>query len=129
MADNIILVDTSILIDYFRKPDKTKSKLISLIRTGYRFQISSITEYEIFAGSTPTQQGFWEELLKKTEVLSFNKGTAQIAVQLNSDLKVKRQQIAIADLFIAAIAIENNIAFATLNLKHFDRIAQLKIVT
>jgi predicted nucleic acid-binding protein len=55
MADKIILVDTSILIDYFRKSDKSNSKLIALIREGYKFQISSVTEYEIFAGSTPGQ--------------------------------------------------------------------------
>src|ERR1700735_1262867 len=114
MANNIILVDTSILIDYFRKSDKARSKLISLIREGYKFQISSITEYEIYAGSTPNQQDFWEELLGKTQVLSFNQSTAQVAVQINSDLKRKRQQIAIADLFIAATAIDNKIPFATL---------------
>ena len=128
MANNIILVDTSILIDYFRKSDKARSKLISLIREGYKFQISSITEYEIYAGSTPNQQDFWEELLGKTQVLSFNQSTAQVAVQINSDLKRKRQQIAIADLFIAATAIDNKIPFATLNRKHFDRIDQLQIV-
>jgi len=128
MADIIILVDTSILIDYFRKSDKAKSKLILLIREGYKFQISAITEYEIYAGSTPTQQGFWGDLLGKTQVLSFNQSTAQVAVQINSELKKKSQQIAIADLFIASTAIDNNIPFATLNKKHFDRIDQLQIV-
>jgi len=128
MADIIILVDTSILIDYFRKSDKAKSKLILLIREGYKFQISAITEYEIYAGSTPTQQGFWGDLLGKTQVLSFNQSTAQVAVQINSELKKKSQQIAIADLFIASTSIDNNIPFATLNKKHFDRIDQLQIV-
>ena len=128
MADIIILVDTSILIDYFRKSDKAKSKLILLIREGYKFQISAITEYEIYAGSTPTQQGFWGDLLGKTQELSFNQSTAQVAVQINSELKKKSQQIAIADLFIDSTAIDNNIPFATLNKKHFDRIDQLQIV-
>ena len=60
MAENIILIDTSILIDYFRKSDKTNSKLISLTQKGYKFHISSITEYEIYAGSSLVQQKFWE---------------------------------------------------------------------
>jgi predicted nucleic acid-binding protein len=128
MADNIILIDTSILIDYFRKSDKANSKLVSLIKEGYKFQISSITEYEIYAGSTPIQQSFWQELLEKIEVLSFNKQAAKAAVEINSELKRKSKQIAIADLFIAAIAISNNLSFATLNKKHFERIDNLQII-
>jgi tRNA(fMet)-specific endonuclease VapC len=128
MADNIVLIDTSILIDYFRKSDKANSKLIALIRKGYKFQISSITEYEIYAGSTRGQQSFWEALLEKIDVLSFNKQAANVAVEINAALKKKRKQIAIADLFIAATALSQNIPFATLNVKHFERIDNLQIV-
>ena len=105
MADKIILVDTSILIDYFRKSDKSNSKLIALIREGYKFQISSVTEYEIFAGSTLGQQKYWEEFLEKIKVISFDQDAVKIAVEINSKLKPKSKQIAIADLFIAATAI------------------------
>jgi tRNA(fMet)-specific endonuclease VapC len=128
MADNIVLIDTSILIEYFRKSDKTNSKLVSLIRMGYKFHISSITEYEIYAGSNLNQQTFWEQLLEKIEVLPFNKQAAKVAVEINNELKRKRKQIAIADLFIAATAIGNNLPLATLNTKHFERIDSLLIV-
>jgi tRNA(fMet)-specific endonuclease VapC len=50
-------------------------------------------------------------------------------VDISSALKRKRKQIDIADLFIAATAISNNLSFATLNLKHFERIDTLQIVT
>jgi tRNA(fMet)-specific endonuclease VapC len=113
MENNLILIDTSILIDYFRKSDKANSKLISLINEGYKFQISAITEFEIYAGSTAVQQTFWENLLKKIEVLPFDSETVKIAVEINSVLKRKRKQIEIADLFIASTAISKNIAFAT----------------
>jgi predicted nucleic acid-binding protein len=43
-------------------------------------------------------------------------------------LKRKRKQIALADLFIAATAISNQLSFATLNRKHFDRIEELNII-
>ena len=36
--------------------------------------------------------------------------------------------ILIADLFIASTAIANNLPFATLNKKHFDRIDNLVII-
>jgi predicted nucleic acid-binding protein len=120
MADKIILVDTSILIDYFRKTDKQNSVLISLFDEGYDFTISVITYYEIYSGTTENQISFWQNLLQKTKVLFLDEIVAQVAVDINNELKRKRKQIEIADLFIAATAIANKFPFATLNKKHFD---------
>jgi len=44
-----ILLDTSILIDFFRKRDKSKSILFQLAGQ-YRFSISVITAFEIKIG-------------------------------------------------------------------------------
>jgi len=128
MADNIILADTSILIDYFRKSDKQKSVLLVLFDQGYDFSISAITHYEIYSGATVQQIPFWTNLLNKTKVLPFDENVSQIAVNLNSALKRKRKQIGIADLFIAATAISNNLPLSTLNKKHFDRIDGLSLI-
>ncbi len=35
MADKVVLVDTSILIDYYRKTDKSKSIWLTLLHQGY----------------------------------------------------------------------------------------------
>lgn len=51
MADKIVLVDTSILIDLFRKTDKANSTLLFLVRQGYAYSISAVTEYEIYTGA------------------------------------------------------------------------------
>ena len=128
MEGQVIIVDTSVLIDFFRKTDKSKSLLISLVREGYSFHISAITEYEIYSGATAMQKEFWQELLDKTEVLAFDKQVVQVAIEINGDLKRARKQIALPDLFIAATAIRHNLPFATLNRKHFERIAALNLV-
>lgn len=128
MADNIILVDTSILIDYFRKTDKANSKLIALFDQGYDFTISAITHYEIYSGATLAQLSFWTNLLVKTNVLALDGAVAQAAVDINNVLKRKRKQIAMADLFIAATSISYNLSLATLNVKHFDRIDRLNVI-
>jgi predicted nucleic acid-binding protein len=60
--------------------------------------------------------------------LAFDTSAAKVAVELNKELKRKRKLIDIADLFIAATAIANNLPFATLNKKHFDRIDGLSII-
>ena len=128
MADKIALVDTSVLIDYFRKTEKSNSYLVILVEQGYDYCISSVTEYEIYRGASLRQVPFWDSLLSKIQVLSFDKLASRIAVDINTALKRKRKQIEIADLFIAATAIANNLPFATLNKKHFDRIDSLNIV-
>lgn len=128
MADKITLVDTTILIDYFRKTDKGRSKLIALFDQGYDFSISAITYYEVYSGATSAQLAFWTSMLARTKVLFFNQVVAQAAVGVNTMLKRKRKQIGIADLFFAATAISSNLPLATLNRKHFDRIEGLTLL-
>jgi len=128
MENKMILVDTSVLIDFFRKTDKDNSVWIKLYDKGYDFSISSITYYEIYSGAAIQQIPFWQSVLIKMQVLNFDKVAAQIAAAVNDELKRKRKQIDIADLFIAATALSNNLPLATLNRKHFERIDKLPIV-
>jgi predicted nucleic acid-binding protein len=128
MADKIVLVDTSILIDYYGKTDKEKSVWISLVRQGYSFAVSAVTKYEIYAGATPNQLTFWSNVFEAISVMPFDDLSVETAVNINSALKRKRKQIDLADLFIAATAIANDLPFVTLNRKHFDRIDTLKLI-
>ena len=128
MANKIIMVDTSILIDFYRKTDKTNSVWIKLVKEGYQFSISVITKYEIFAGATQSQLEFWNNVLLAISIIPFDESTVDKAVDINTNLKRKRKQIALADLFIAATAISHNFPFSTLNRKHFDRIDGLNII-
>lgn len=128
MEDTIIVVDTSILIDFYRKTDKNNSIWIALIRQGYKFAISAITKYEIHSGATESQLMFWEQVLQTVKVIPFDEEAVTAAVEINADLKRLRKQVDLADLFIAATAVSRNMQLATLNKKHFDRIERLKVV-
>lgn len=128
MADKKLMVDTSILIDYYRKTDKSKAVWMRLVQQGYIFSISAITKYEIFSGVTDKQSAFWNTVMQAITIIPFDEAAVDTAVHLNAALKSKRKQIDIADLFIAATAITHNLPFATLNRKHFDRITELNIV-
>ena len=128
MADKLILVDTSILIDYYRKTEKENSAWIALVRQGYTFAISAVTKYEIYSGATSTQLSFWSNIFKAIIILPFDELAVDTAVTLNSALKKKRKQIDNADLFIAATSVSNKVPLATLNKKHFERIDTLKLV-
>jgi len=128
MADNVILVDSSILIDYYRKTNKANAVWVSLIDKGYEFAISAITKYELYSGATQSQITFWDSILMAISVMPFDEGCVDTAVQINAVLKQKRKQIDLADLFIAATAMTNNLPITTLNKKHFERIDGLSVV-
>ena len=127
MAGQIILLDTSIAIDYFRKKDKSKTLFVQLANYYTQFFISAITEYEIRSGIKPEQETFWEEVLGQLEVIPFDSKIVAAATEINRLLKRKSKQTAIPDLFIAATAVENKIPLATLNRKHFERIESLEL--
>ena len=128
MEKKIVLVDTSILIDFFRKTDKRNSVLMSFVKNDFELCISSITGYEIYIGANENQIEYWDQLLKKIIVIAFDKKASREAVEINNLLKKNRKQIDIADLFIAATAIANDLPIITLNEKHFNRIDKLKII-
>jgi len=128
MEDKLILVDTSVLIDYYRKTDKSNSVWVALVRQGYKFAISAITKYEIYSGATQDQLDFWNRILEAIEVIPFDEASVDTAVNINTTLKRKRKQIDLADLFIAATAITHRLSIATLNKKHFARIDTLNVI-
>ena len=128
MADGLILADTSVLIDFFRKTDKTNTLLYNLAQRGYRFQISAVTEYEIYIGAAADQQDFWNRFLRTIPVLPLDHDAVLTAIEIGKTLKLQNKALDLADLFIAATAVVNNLPIATLNRKHFERVPALRIL-
>lgn len=122
------MVDTSVLIDYFRKKDKSKTRLFTLSQKFEILCISSITEFEIYTGAKDEQIAFWKTILANFIVFPFDSDAAEMAVKIKNKLKQLRKSIDTADLFIASIAVAQNLTFDTLNQKHFDCIEDLKLL-
>ncbi|MGV9012219.1 MAG: type II toxin-antitoxin system VapC family toxin [Flavobacteriales bacterium] len=127
MAGSVILVDTSVLIDYFRKKDKSRTMLWQLFKDGYGMSISVITEYEIMIGATEQQQAFWDQLLRHLAILPLRSAEVRTSVIIQAAMKRKRKQLSIPDLFIAATAVEAKLPIATLNAKHFVHVPGLSV--
>ncbi len=58
----MILLDSSVLIELFRKKDKEKTLFFKLSKKNIDFCISSITYYEISIGNRESHDKFWEKL-------------------------------------------------------------------
>jgi predicted nucleic acid-binding protein len=87
-----LLIDTSIIIDHFRKKDKTNTQLINFYQK-YLLHILSVTVFELYNGaSTSEKVRDIELLLKNVRVIDFSAKTAfeasKIYRQLLSENKV-----------------------------------------
>jgi predicted nucleic acid-binding protein len=122
MADKKLMVDSTILIDYFRKTDKANTKLISHFQNYDHLYISSVTEFEVVNGATPTNLQFWNGMLARFTILNFDSKAARQAADIVARLKTKRKTIDKPDLFIAATALVHELTLDTLNVKHFIHI-------
>ena len=128
MAEKKLMVDTSLLIDYFRKTDKNNAALVAHFRNYGQLYISSITEFEVLNGAKPVHVAFWNGMLPRFTVLDFDSKAARLAAIITGKLKSKRKTIDKPDLFIAATAIANELDFDTLNMKHFIHIDELLLI-
>lgn len=127
MDKGLICIDTSILIDYYRKKNKAKSKLVEL-STRYRFCISVITKLEILVGVNPENKDFWNRVFNLMTILPVGDREVEKASEIIIDLKKNNQLIEIQDILIASTALVNDFKIATLNIKHFERIKGLEII-
>ena len=116
MDKELICLDTSILIDYYRKQHKSKTKFLQL-STQYNFSISVIAKLEILAGINPEQKDFWKEVFQNIEVFPLMEKDVEIAAEIIQTLTRKNKIIGLKDILIASTAIASNLRLATLNMK------------
>ncbi len=129
MADKRLMVDSTILIDYFRKTDKQNSRLVNHFKNYDRLYISSVTEFEVINGATASHLQFWNQMLSRFTILDFDSKTARHAAEIVRHLKTKRKSIDKPDLFIAATAVVQELILDTTNKKHFIHIESLNLLT
>lgn len=127
MAGPVVLVDTSVLIDYFRRKDKGRALLHKLAEDGCTLKLSVITEFEVYVGATMDQLAYWDQVLEHIEVLPLGSREVRRAASIQAEMKRQRKQAALPDLFIAATALEADLPVATLNKKHFETLPGIRL--
>lgn len=127
MEPNLILLDTGVLISYFRSSSKKDTWFWNLANQ-FDLGISVITEYEFRIGFKDQQDTFLRDILQLITVFPFDSLGALKAVQIYQDLKKKNQLIPANDIFIASIAVQHQLPLATLNRSHFSRIENLNLL-
>ncbi|MBW2334496.1 MAG: PIN domain-containing protein [Deltaproteobacteria bacterium] len=122
-----VLVDTSIWIEYFNKPDSSTGKsLENLLKKGKVF-ITGIILTELLQGAKIKKE--FESILESMLALPFLETTLSTWIQsgrISFVLRKKGITIPITDLVIASLSLENNCKIFTLDF-HFNKIPNINI--
>lgn len=127
--EDLICIDSTVLINHFREKIKTNSFFFNLSRKYSGFVIPLFVHFEIYVGAPESQIFFWDNIFSDFITLPYNISVNEVAIQIHKDLKVKRKTTEFKDLIIAATAIRYKYALATLNKKHFEHIEGLDLIT
>lgn len=123
---NDILIDTSVIIDHLRIPDKSSSLLYKLAHKRIPLFISIITHTELYSGKS-----VWEHknAQKELELLMSGLTILPLTQSISGQAgKIRAQQaIHLFDAIIAGTALEHSLILATLNEKDFKKITRLKL--
>lgn len=114
MATAEILVDTDVLIDHLRGTHRLRAGAGPL-------GISVVSRCELFAGRDDPER--LRRFLAAMVELPIDSAIAELA-----GVTRRESGIATPDALIAATALTHGIALMTRNRRHFDRVAQLRVV-
>lgn len=126
------LLDSNIIIDFFRGKQGLKEKIIERLRQG--FGVGSIGLAELYRGAFKSDRvKFNLRLIKnllnlpEVKMVVFGKNEALAAGELAARLEQKGQKLSVGDTLIAATAKANNLTILTEDKKHFGRLTKFGI--
>jgi len=128
----MVIVDTDLLVGLLRGNEAAIEKLQKIEDNNFKISTTAITSYELFKGvylSSNPEKNLLQvsRLLQNILVLNFDLDTSKISAKIYSYLKKKGFLTNLMDQIIASIAISKNEILITRNIKHYQKIPNLKI--
>lgn len=114
-----VLVDTSVLVNALRDREGGAQALRRMILEGHTLAISAMTVGEVYAGVRVGEERKVEALLSTFECYEITAGLARRAGELRSSWRGRGRTLELADMIIAATALEYELALMTENRKDF----------
>lgn len=120
-----ILLDTSIVIDFLRRKDKQKTLFYQV--ADEELYVSIISHTELYAGRSVWEkkeaQAELEELFSGLVILPLETRISQKA----GSFKMLHTEISLLDCIIGATAFIHKLEIATLNVKDFRKMEQIRL--
>jgi len=134
-----LILDSSVVIAAERQRETVAQLMRRIVSTAgdQRAALSAVglTElvHAIYRTSNPAQrqnrERFIGDLLADMDVVPYAKATAMLAGKIDGEQRAQGVTIPYADLLIGVTALEHGYAVATVNLRHFQMIPGLQIVS
>ncbi|MFH1316233.1 MAG: type II toxin-antitoxin system VapC family toxin [Candidatus Woesearchaeota archaeon] len=129
------IIDTDFVINYFRGEQRNVKIILKLVNQPLvHLFITSVTLYELTKGCY--KSGNFEkdynlilELKRNVSVLDFDENSALIGAEIFNDMEKKGTKINESDILIASICLKNNFTLLTNNIKHFNKIDGLRLIS
>ena len=123
----MVCLDSDILIDFLNNKKEAVQKINELKKENIALSITSVNSFELLNISSKEKLEEIRNFLFNFRVYNFDFESSENAAQIFQELKSRGAILDLADIMIAAIALSNNETLITRNIKHFERIKELKI--
>ncbi|MBN1959821.1 MAG: type II toxin-antitoxin system VapC family toxin [Deltaproteobacteria bacterium] len=125
----MIIADTDVLIDFLRDYQPIADRIALEISSG-SFATTVITAFELNSGAHSARQKHAVTcLLDALNIIVLDHNASTIAAKIRVDLESRGDGIVMADYLIAGICLSQKASLFTRNIKNFNRIPNLKLVT
>jgi predicted nucleic acid-binding protein len=123
----VIIADTDVLIDYISGIQPVTNRIAAYIQA-QQLQTTIISCFELLSGAEGKKGDRIRQFVAAMPILILDKEAAEQAAELCRELERKGEYIGMGDCLIAGIALTHNVPLITRNLKHFERVPNLKLI-
>ena len=114
-----VLLDTSVIIDAINNKKGRRQFLRDLLEQGNTLACCPINVTEVYAGMRPAEEPNTQAFLETLKYYPVTWPVARLAGTLKRDFSKKGITLSTTDVTIAAVALHNQLALATDNVKDF----------
>jgi len=112
----LMVIDTTVLIDLARGHAGARDWAVSV---DHRLVASEVTRFELLVGARATERRSLEQLMRVCQWIAVDEAISRTAATLGHRWRPSHSGLAMADLLIAATAVELGAPLATANVRHF----------
>jgi len=114
-----LLLDTSVLIDALRHRHRRRELLADLVQAGHALATSALNVAEVYAEMRPDEAQGTEAFLSVLDCYELTGRSGRRAGALKQEWAKKGRALALADMIVAAIALDGGCTLMTDNRKDF----------
>jgi tRNA(fMet)-specific endonuclease VapC len=128
VADARVVIDTDLVVDFLRGHDPGRSFVRSAIRSR-RARFTTVSAFELRLGRDFEERRDRLASLLSRRTISLDLRSALLAGEIHRSLLVEGRPIGVSDAMIAGICRRHELPLATRNVRHFERVPGLRLVT